>query len=385
MRLTRRKTRLEIQLALRVLETTKAGAIVQVAVVWVENANESGYGSIMGQRFGVIDRDDADGSSGSEQSGDNSGSGNAGDNSAEDASGGGLVLVALGLDGAASTSGGDGDEAFYVPFENTEGVVGRAPQVCGCGDNGIAVAWVQELSPGSGVEVVAGSVLQTSSGSLLLAINLTGLISNGILEGTEPSLLSDDNGDIVIGWVQAGNLGQYEAAVAVYRALETGGWSVPDAALVLRTFDYEPTNLDFGLQGGDDPTILLSWSSSGSRVSGARFDLDGNQDGSDFRIRGDDNDTGNEGDLSVAGLADGQIVVVYTQADGDDTDIGAMIVQTAPGSDSQASSAGEESSGDNSSGPSSVADGQSPDSGSSTYAIIVTTPSASETEFDRHQ
>ena len=50
-----------------------------------------------------------------------------------------------------------------------------------------------------------------------------------------------------------------------------------------------------------------------------------------------------EGDVSVAGLSNGHIVVVYTQADGEDTDIGAMIVQTAP------SSAGEESSsGDNS-------------------------------------
>ena len=94
-----------------------------------------------------------------------------------------------------------------MPSETAEEVIGRAPQVSGCGDDGIAVAWVQESSPGSGVEVVAGTVLQSSGGNSLLAINLTGLISNGILRGTEPTLLSDDNGDIVIGWVQSNSGG----------------------------------------------------------------------------------------------------------------------------------------------------------------------------------
>ena len=335
------------------------GSGVQLAVVWVENANESGYGSIMGQRFGVMhrdDEDDGDSNSGSDN-GDHSGSG-----SPDGDSGGGQVLVALGIDGTAKTGSADGDSAFHVPSEDTGDVVGRAPQVSGCGDDEIAIAWVQETSPGSGIEVVAGTVLQAHGGSSVLAINLSGLISNGILHGTEPTLLSDDNGDIVIGWVQAGNLGQYEAAVAVYRALEAGGWSVPDAAHILRTFDSEPNNLDFGLQGGSDPTILLSWSSSGSRVSGARYDLDGNQEGSVFRIRGDDGDNGSDSEISVAGLADGHIVVVYTQTDGNDTDIGAMIVQTAP-----------------SSGPDSASNDSAPESGSSAMAIVVASPSASGT------
>ena len=336
----------------------------QVAVVWVENANESGYGSIMGQLFAIVDRE-SDGQDGSE-SGDNSGPGNAGDY--------GQVLVALGLDGSAGSSGGDGDAAFQLPSETAQEVIGRAPQVSGCGDDGIAVVWVQESNPGSGIEVVAGTVLQTSGGISLLAINLTGLISNGILRGTEPSLLSNDNGDIVIGWVQSSSSGLYEAAVAVYRAIETGGWSVPDVAIVLRTFDSEPRNLDFGLQGGDDPTILLSWSSSGSRVSGARFDLDGIQEGSVFRIRGDDNDNAAEGDVSVAGLSDGHIVVVYTQADGADTDIGAMIVQTAPSSASDGSGDGGNSGLGTGSGD------LNSDGGPSQIAIVVTTPTADNTD-----
>ncbi len=344
----------------------------QVAIVWVENADASGYGSIMGQRFSVVSTDDD--SQGNGSSGDNSGPGNSGDNEGD--GDGGLVLVALGRDGSASSSDGESDAPFHLQFDSTGDVVGRAPQVAGYGDDGIAVAWVQETSPGSGVEVVAGEVLQLHGGTSMLAINLTGLISNGIVHGTEPSLLSDDQGDIVIGWVQNNANGQYEAAAAVYRALATGGWAVPDAVLVLQTFNSAPTNLDFGLQGGDDPTILLSWSSSGSRVSGARFDLDGNQEGSVFRISGDDNDTGNEGDLSVAGLADGRIVVVYTQADGDDTDISAMIVQTAPSS--VPGNSGDDSSvSDNSGsgGSGSELRDQSQDSASQAVAVIVTTPS----------
>ena len=338
-----------------------APPVAQVAIVWVENANASGYGSIMGQRFGILENH----SSG--ESGDNSGPGNSGNGE------GGLVLVALGRDGDIDGDGGNGDQAFGMPFETAEDVIGRAPQVCGCGDNGIVVAWVQESSAGSGVEVIAGAVLQASTGNSLLAINLTGLITHGILNGTEPSLLSDQNGDIVIGWVQGGNGGHYEAAVAIYRALSTGGWTVPDAAHVLRTFESEPRNLDFGLQGGDDPTILLSWSGDSGRVSGAYFDLDGNQEGSVFRIGGDDGSFGG-GDVSVAGLSDDHIIVVYTQADGADTDIGAMIVRIAP------SAAGDNiadggSSGSDSGSLGSGSSEQSPDSGSSQIAIIVTTPS----------
>ena len=131
--------------------------------------------------------------------------------------------------------------------------------------------------------------------------------------------------------------------------------------------------MDFGLQGGDDPTILLSWSGDSGRVSGAYFDLDGNQEGSVFRIGGDDGSFGG-GDVSVAGLSDGHIVVVYTRADGDDTDIGAMIVQTAPtaGGDNIADVG---SSGSDSGLSGSGSSEQSPDSSSSQIAIIVTTPS----------
>ena len=329
----------------------------QVAVVWVENANESGYGSIMGQLFAIVDRESE--VQGSNDGGNNSGPGNAADS--------GHVLVALGLDGSVDSSGGNGDAAFQMPSETAEDVIGRAPQVTGCGNDKMAVAWVQESSPGSGVEVVAGAVMQSSGGNSLLAIDLTGLIGNGILRGTEPSLLSDDNGDIVIGWMQSNSSGLYEAAVAVYRAIETGGWTVPDIAIVLRTFDTAPANLDFGLQGGDNPTILLSWSGDHGRVTGVYFDLDGNQDGSVFRIRGGDNNAA-EGDVSVAGLSNGHIVVVYTQTDGADTDIGAMIVQTAP------SSGGG---GDNS-GSGSGSSEQNLDSGSTQVAIIVTTPSQPE-------
>ncbi len=324
----------------------------QVAVVWVENANESGYGSIMGQLFAIVDR--ASNGHGNEESGDNSGAGN-----------GGQVLVALGIDGSVDTSGGDGDAAFQMPSETAGDVIGRAPQVSGCGDDKVAAVWVQESSPGSGIEVVAGAVLQANGGSPLLMINLSGLINNGILAGSEPTLLSDSNGDIVIGWVQNNSSGHYEAAVAVYRAIASGGWTVPDTAIVLRTFDTAPANLEFGLQGGDDPSMLLSWSGDGGRVSGVYFDLDGNQDGSVFRIRGG-NDNAAEGDVSVAGLADGHIVVVFTQANGADTDIGAMVVQTA-------SSGGGSGGGDNS-GSGSGSSEQSPDSSSSQVAIIVTTP-----------
>ncbi len=343
-----------------------SSAGVQVAVVWVENANESGYGTIMGQRFGVAESDDDSASS-------DSNSGHSGD------AGSGFVLVALGRDGSGDTGGGDGDAAFNMPSGDTGEVIGRAPQVSGCGDKGIAVAWVQETSAGSGVEVIEGAVLQASNGSSLLAINLTGLIGNGIVHGTEPALLTDGNGDIVIGWIQAGGGGQYEAAVAVYRALATGGWTVPDAAHVLRTFDSVPQNLDFGLQGGGDPTILLSWSNDRGRVSGAYFDLDGTQEGNVFRIRGDNDSLGaNDGDLSVAGLSDGHIVVVYTLTDGHDTDIGALIVQTAPGSMSEPSGASVEYSASDLIVSAPAPSDLDASSGSSSVATIVTTPSQAD-------
>ena len=71
----------------------------QVAVVWVENANESGYGSIMGQLFAIVDREsDVEGSN---DGGNSSGTENDGD--------GGQVLVALGRDGSDDANGGDGD------------------------------------------------------------------------------------------------------------------------------------------------------------------------------------------------------------------------------------------------------------------------------------
>lgn len=350
----------------------QGGCDVQLAVVWVENANENGYGSIMGQRFGVVNRDGGDTDSGS--SDDNAGSGHSSD--------GGLVLVALGQDGSADVDGGGGDAAFHLSSETTEDVIGRAPQVSGCGDDDIAVAWVQESSPGSGVEVIAGAVMQASSGHALLAINLTGLINHGIVAGSEPTLLSDSNGDIVIGWVQSGNSGQYEAAVAIYRALEAGGWTVPDAATVLRTFESLPMNLDFGLQGGDDPTILLSWSGDRGRISGVYFDLDGTQDGSVFRIHAGDDDIGTaDGDVSIAGLSNGQIVVVYTQADGDDTSIAAMVVQAGPSSESPLSGGGSsDSTASDSSSTSASSSDLDPGSISSMIAMVVATPSEQETD-----
>lgn len=308
----------------------EAPVSIQIAVVWVQNADDNGYGDIMGQRFGLVDDDNGH---------DNSGKGSGDDDDR------GQSFVALGCDGS---QGGDNDSAFSIGDDGSSsaGAVGRAPSVAGAGDNAIVVTWVQETSAGSGVEVVDGVVLNTDGGQVALHLDLSDLMPNGILKGTDPIVATDDRGDIVVSWLQTALSGGYDAAAAIYEYLSSGTWSVPGNVLLLSHFDDLPDALHVSITGGSDPEIVVAWQDDGRTITGEHFDLDGVATGEQFSYRADHHDdnsgsgSSSDDDFTAALLPDGQILVVYPSSETSDTGITALVVSVdvpavdAPSADS---------------------------------------------------
>lgn len=292
------------------------GVEPSIAVVWVQNADADGYGSIMGQLYGIAESDKAENTT-SDDEGD-CGCGQ---------------LVALGCDGEL---GGGSDEAFAVDDDGTEGsgATGRAPSVASAGENAIVVTWVQETSAGSGVEVVGGIILNTGENASFASLDLADLMPQGLVAGTDPQVITTDDGDIVISWVQAGNSGGFDAAAAVYERGQSGAWIKPDGALLLSHFDDVPTGLQLSLTDGNTPKIVVTWQEDGNTVTGQKFDLDGQSTGHEFSYSaseesggsGSGSDSSGGDGMSAAILPDGQLLVVFSGEDQSQSGISAVIV-----------------------------------------------------------
>jgi hypothetical protein len=275
-----------------------------LAVVWVKDAGDGGYGSVELQLFAIDPPVEA---------------------------GGQAEVQALGSDGVR---GGD-DTPFQVERDDTP-AVGRDPQVEGVRGGAVAVAWVTPSADGSAPEVVTGVVLDTRDGTQLVALNLTGFMPNGVAEGTEPTLQATNGGDIVVGWVQLVSDGGYHAEAAIYRFVSEGVWTRPTESVTLASFDALPDTYSIVVTNSDDPTIVVTWREDGDLLAN-RFGLDGDQIGDTFEVstgrachrHGGDAGLGDLGlsgsDGAGAALPDSNFVVAYTEANGTDTGIGAKV------------------------------------------------------------
>jgi hypothetical protein len=283
-----------------------------LAIVYVrdDHDDQEDYGSIMVQRFRAQDTD-ADGATDE--------------------------LAAVGSDGQAN--GDDAPTGLTTTQASEDGSVatqdvhGRAPAVAGLEDGDIAIVWVENDGAG---ETIKGCVLE-ADGSQVLRIDLTGLLQDGgIVKGTEPILIANEDGDILVSWLQRdGTGGDYVVMAAVYDSTGVGQWTAPQEPVQLQTFDEMPK--DFYVAWADDNghAIDLSWraDSSGSGSGGTftqRFDLDGNDLSHATKIYGG-NDLDNDS-ASTAGLVDGQIVVVYTEESRNgDLDLTAQVIDANTG------------------------------------------------------
>ena len=292
----------------------------ELAIVWVKDSNAAGFGAINAQVFAIelkpADAAHSDGWQG---------------------------LVALGHDCGA---GGDDDK----PFQLTDGgtpVIGRAPQAEGLHDGARAVTWVAPAASDTGYSVIKGVILDTSNGAQLQDLDLSGLMPNGVADGTQPELTSDDNGDIIVGWLQVTTTGGYDHDAAVYRRGDHGQWTPPTTTLFLAHFTNLPHDVSITVTSGTaNPSLIVTYSDGHNDVTGARFDLDGNKLGNTFDIHHDNSGPGSGsgspssdgGSASVAALPDGQFIVVFTQAGGGGSDIGAQVFSTSSPADAHAHS-----------------------------------------------
>ncbi len=250
-------------------------------------------------------------------------------------------LVELGLDGthdgadgpAQITTETDGDPA------TSEAVYGRAPVVDALDDGGLAVAWVESLDA---IETIKGRVL-APDGSQVLRLDLTDLIgAQGIARSTKPILLETSHGDILVNWLQPdGDDAGYVVMSARYEADRAGGWIMPDQPIRLQEFHDEPEEFSVTLSEGDATFLTVTWrtdssgSGSGDGILSQRFDIDGQDLGRTTKIYDDSALDGGQQPVtdafSAAGLADGKIVIVYTEQSRDGSvDLAAHVIE-APG------------------------------------------------------
>lgn len=280
-------------------ENSSNPALPDAAVVWVRNAGHDGYGDVNLHLFdvapGVEDR----------------------------------PSVIPGLDANATPGGPAG------PFQINVGeapAVGRDPQIEGVRGGAVAVAWVSPGLQAGSSPVVTGVVIDGHNGQQLTALNLTSFMPQGVAEGSEPMLKTDAKGNIVVGWLEAAEDGGFHATAAVFTYVSQGKWSKPDAAVQLAHFDEPPHDLSIGISSADDASLLVTWTENGD-LNGVRFDLDGHQIGSAFEV---DSGRGwchwhapvvpdNVETVQDAALPDGQIILVYNEAIGVDSNVSAKV------------------------------------------------------------
>ncbi len=307
----------------------RADSAELVAVAWVQNAGDGGYGVITAQIFEIHDGQDG---------------------SARD-------LTALGHDGRCGGEDNDDDRPFQ--FSSDDGaVVGRAPQLEGLDDGSLAVAWVQETQTGSGIGVVHGVILNPGSEAPPQSFDLSDMMPAGVMAGTAPNILDTPGGDLVISWLQAAMTGGYEAAAAVFKAAGFGHWLPPAAAIILNHFDELPAS--FSITASEDrhgeTSLTMVWRDGDNDIVGARYDMDGEQQGQQFDVYGSSGHGSGSGQgsglddgasLSIATLPDGQIFVAYSETSGTDSDIRALVLPVLPVADASVS----DHSGSDNSGP----------------------------------
>ncbi|MGL4397702.1 MAG: hypothetical protein ACRCS9_14265, partial [Hyphomicrobium sp.] len=326
------------------------GGDVDVAIVWVSDADNDGYGTVNGQRFGLKDID-----SKKDKSDTDANAADASDETSSDGSGSG------------DEEHGSGEGTTYRTTLDVGSVHGRAPDLAALGAHAMAIGWLEHVARPASVEASGGSDATTTDVAATevdtslevvraivmrdgtpggLALDLSAFMPDGVAKGTEPELLGTADGDLVIGWI-SGEKDSYSASMAVFRATGDGGWVTPESAVVLRHFDDKPDDINFALTSEDgQPALLLTWRDSGD-LSAQTFDLDGAAHAAAFDID-TDGDSGSSGDGAgttedfAAAVTDaGHIIVVYTERDGDDTDITALIIDPAGISSGGSDSDGE--------------------------------------------
>jgi hypothetical protein len=283
----------------------------ELAVVYVrdDHDDQPDYGSIMLQRYRLPGEGDSDG------------------------------LVALGGDG--ETGGNDAPVALTNEPDadptTCEDVQGRAPSVTGLDHGELAIVWVEN---DGARETIRGRVLEAGGGQVL-QIDLTGLLQDsGIARGTEPILLANADGDILVSWLQRNGEDDdaYVVMAALYEAAGENQWIAPELPMRLQSFDEEPKDFFVTWSDSDGSAIDVTWradssgSGSGKGLLSQRFDLDGNDVGKLSRVPPADGDQISTEGLSAAGLVNGQIVVVYAeQGKRGDLDLAAHVVDTQIG------------------------------------------------------
>jgi hypothetical protein len=297
----------------------------EIAVVYVERGSDAGehgagYGNIMLQRYAVRTHD------------------------------GGSELVELGRD--RKHDGADAAAHLTVAGDDPTTVqpaVGRAPSVAGVGDGELAIIWVE----GDGArETIRGSVLDRG-GEQVLRIDLTDLLADaGIAKGTKPALLDIGDGDFLVSWLQPrGDDGSgYVVMSALYAEASPGAWLAPDHAVPLKAFDGMPDDYAVAVSSGNGGTFIdVIWRQDSSEPGGGNgvysetYDTGGHRLGGTTEIAGNDAPAGAQGaadTLAAAGLADGQIIVVYAEQGPDgDVDLAAQVFDV--GTDAEAGNSGK--------------------------------------------
>ncbi len=289
-----------------------------LAVAWVENASDDGYGVIGAQFFTVPDSDGSDGQD--------------------------RGLTAVGHDGVAG-----GDDATFTLGSDSDGI-GRAPQVEGLTDGALAVAWVEHAEYGNRTspEVVRGVIVTPGSNAPGLDLDLAGLMTTGLAAGTEPVLTTDAAGDLIVGWIQNALAGGYQSAAAIYRHGDDGRYNPPSSSMILNSYAYIPDDFTIAVSGsGEDMTLIVAWRDEDNDVQAMRYDVSSGASGPEFMIH-TDSDRNDRGGLSLANLADGELLVVYSNNDGRDSDILGTVLDLP--SDRSGSGSGSNSGKGNNSG-----------------------------------
>jgi hypothetical protein len=271
-----------------------------LVIALIENANTGGFGDLKAQLFSVPDGDAASGNG----------------------------LTALGADGQA---GGDDDGVFQVT--NQDDGLCRAPAIEGLDDGAVAVAWVQQTEHGNGPDVIRGEIIVPGDDAAPENLDLTPFMPNGVADGSNPVLASDDAGDLIVGWIEAALTSGYEAKSAIFRHSGGHHWNPPETTITLNHFADLPRDFAIAITGsGDTLSVVIAWRDADNTVSTAQIDVSTGQSGGTIIVQSDTSH-GDDAGLGVAALSDGNVLVVYGSSDGHDSSLSAAVVELPTAND----------------------------------------------------
>lgn len=252
-----------------------------LAVAWVENASDDGYGTIKAQLYSAT------------------GDGDSGESNA---------LTAL---SDSSVTYGDGAD--------------RAPQIEGLGSGALAIAWVEEGEHGA-PDVVRGVITTPGGETADTDLDLSQFMPQGVADGTSPVLASDEDGDLIVGWIQMALTGGYEAASAIYKHSDKGHWTPPSAAQILNHFEEIPHDFAIAVSTDDgDMSLVVAWRDEDNNVTALRYDVEESKAGPEFTVNTDSDHNDGAG-IGLSALSDGQLLLVYSSNDGQDSDISGALL-----------------------------------------------------------